>query len=130
VIVLLGPALAALASFVMLPAVRQAYGLRDGERTTGTFRTDGRACLFGGCRIEFEAAGGRVVAGLPPGDSAKGYKAGDPVVIRYRTADPTVMVPEGDTGYAEAVLMVGLPGLPALILLVAGALRLGAALRV
>jgi hypothetical protein len=110
----------------MLPASQKIYGLRDGERATGTLRISSYGCLIGDCRVAFEAAGTPVVAELPVGSSRNGHRDGDPLVIRYRAADPQVVAAEADTDYGDAVFMVALPGLPGLVLLL-GAVPAGIA---
>ncbi|MFJ8358708.1 hypothetical protein [Streptomyces sp. NPDC093984] len=116
--------------FVMLPAAQRSYGLRDGERATATLVDEpasGR--LLVGCRVEFDAGGTPVVAEVPAGSSGKGYEYGDPIAIRYRASDPAVVAAEGDTGYADAVFMVALPGTPGIVLLLAELIGTGFALR-
>ncbi|RII13359.1 hypothetical protein DSC45_23705 [Streptomyces sp. YIM 130001] len=83
--------LGALSVLVLYPAAEQFRSLRGGTRANATLIEAG-ACMAGHCRIEFQAGGRTVEAGLPIGSAGGKDSVGTEWAVRYRASDPQEVV--------------------------------------
>ncbi|WP_020135827.1 hypothetical protein [Streptomyces sp. 351MFTsu5.1] len=106
--------------YVWVVQGRRVTQVADGVRAVGTFHAEGANCWRHRCWVDFVVDGKRVEADLPALTSARKNKVardGEPIVVRYRASDPTVVAEDDGTGYVFA--MTALTSIPAFGLLIA-----------